>query len=294
MNIPDLQISCLRCTHWEPLNAPSATKDASGEWRPINAKRPESWISGPVAHGEVTKGICPRCAPEWMALQETFLSTPPLVPKDIELRQPISVKPKKISSLNTFVPPAPSTMIANRDEEAPRMSSIPRTADVVPAPQNVQAATAPPAPVHQMFHNRGVKYTPNAMMAQAPAATPRATFTSARVSPVTSSPNALMGGVVASMPIAQGAVRSVEPMRVQRILPPTVAAAAQPVPFSQSASTPVHNSGVPVRNSGMVSTSAPAPVRNNGGMVSTSAPQPIARQQGCVSYSEPMPIEPKV
>lgn len=304
MEIPDLKIECLRCTASELLSPGAVQRDASGTWQPINTRRPEGWLQGPAPLGDPTKGVCPKCAGDWLALQGAFLESTPSDPT-VDVRTPdITFKPKAISTVPLKVGQIPSAHIPLRDEEPARVSSIPTTAPTPPTPQVTLPADAPPAAVHQLWHNRNVKVEP---IRAAQLAVPAQRITSfAHAAPnVRTAPITHNGGAVASAGVRS---TSVAPVTSQRIMQtPQV---GTPMPLSVTEQTSYNVTKVergvtlPVGRA-----SAPMPIvasghlPNTGGMVTTSAPVPIrglsvqhedgSSQQGVVTISAPVPIAPK-
>ncbi len=309
MEIPDLKIECLRCTASELLTPGAVQKDATGKWQPINTRRPEGWLQGPAPLGDPTTGVCPKCAGDWLALQGKFLESTPSDPM-VQVRDTpdITFKPKATSTVPLRVGQIPSAHIPLRDEEPPRATSIPLVAESAPTPQVTLKADAPPPVVQQLWHNRNVKVEPlRAVQASVPA-----THISSFAQPA----QTIKTAPIAQMPgqVAQAGVRStsIAPVTSQRIMPAVAPNVSAPVPLSQ-ANAPEQTTYNVIKSERGVkpvggTSSAPMPIvagghlPSQGGMVTTSAPMPIRGmqaneegeiKQGVVTISAPVPIAPK-
>jgi hypothetical protein len=288
MLIPDLKIECLRCTASEILDPNAIQKNAEGEYKPINAKRPVEWLADPDAPFDPLQGICPKCAPDWIRFQEAFMTSIPSNPT-VEVKEPFSIKAKSSRTISpTRVKEIPNSHIVQRNDEAPRVSSIPLMAPPVEPPQI--AATADGIPVmRQLAGNRGVTVTPNRLMAPAPSGV-RTTFSSIAVPAVRITPNGL-----------SGAPTRISPKPVQTNIPATTMRKITPAPTRAVVGGIQHSSQPTMAMPNLPMGHVP---HTGGGMVSVSAPVPIyvepstelpdgATMKGCVTISAPQPIVPK-
>lgn len=303
MEIPDLKIECMRCTASELLTPGAVQKDASGKWHPINARRPDGWLQGPAPLGDATLGVCPKCAGDWLALQGAFLDSTPSDPT-VDVRTPdITFKPKAISTVPLRVGQIPSAHIPLRDDAPARVSSIPTTAPTPPTPQVTLPADAPPAAVHQLWHNRNVKVEP-IRAAQLAVPAQRITSFAQPAQTIKASPIPQVPGQVAQAGVRSTSIPAASSQRIMQtpqVGTPTplsvteqtsysvtkVERGIKPVGGTSSPPTPIVASGHLPNAGGMVTTSAPTPIR---GM------QPNAEgeiKQGVVTISAPTPIAPK-
>lgn len=309
MEIPDLKIECLRCTASEMLAPGAVQKDAEGKWQPINTRRPEGWLQGPASLQDPTQGVCPKCAGDWLALQGTFLASKPSDPT-VEVRDTpdITFKPKATSTVPLRVGQIPSAHIPLRDEEPARTSSIPVVGETVAAPQVTMQAAAPAPAMQQMWHNRNVKVEPlRTLQASVPAQ--RISSFAQPAQTVRMQPIAQINGHIAHAGVRS---TSIPAATSQRIMPAASAPAPTPMPLSQS-NAPAQTSYNVVKVEHGVkpvggTSSAPTPIvagghlQSQGGMVTTSAPVPIRQasanedgeiKQGVVTISAPVPIATK-
>lgn len=312
MEIPIPTIECLRCTASCELDPGAIQKDTSGTYQPINVRRPQDWIAGPAPAGDPTKGLCPRCAPDWAALQSTFLATLPSDPEVVPRKAPFSIAPQKThQALQARVGTMHSTNIPVRDQEPPRPSLVPVMAAPVDAPQMNQAAAPPPPSKHLPTYMRGVTMAPNrhALATPAPAQMTRMAPVANAVRTSTLAQHsqavrvAVQSGVPGSVPatsmqrISQAALPNATP-------PSPLAHGAMPMvnvtkteklpigydPFRPTSISPLLPGGGHLQGGGFMTTGAPVPIQQ---------PEPIAFEdgstmQGCVTTSAPVPIEPKV
>lgn len=310
-----MQIDCLRCKHFETLNAPVAKRDVDGKWIPLNTKRPDSWSVGPANPADPTKGLCPSCAPAWLALQERFLTDDPIEEVDLRRQRKVAIvidHPIPISVgtlLNRDIPepadalPPPSVPVSAVLIELPQTVLLPevaavamrhyapaheRTVTKAPTRQTLEAAphlhattmiaATPPAttsPIVSNAQTSRIGAAPIQRVMSAPISQVRPTMANAHLSPVKVSTLVMQTQAVK---ITANRVGSVPATRIQAIA--TIAQPINAVPTSTLQGA----------------RHAAAPINSGGGMVTVSAPVPIrqdARQQGCVTISEPVPIEPR-
>ncbi len=252
-NIVDPVIECVRCTNTATLETPALRKDGD-KWRPINAQRPAGWIAGTAPAHLVTIGICPRCAPEWMKLQETFITTPP-VDETIEAKPGVS-KAAKVGGLlvNTPIPTVYDRNIATEAGDNHSNSPIPQVGDVITAPLIAPKVVEPVTMRKTSPHTGNVVCSPIKNHIVAP---PISHMT--HMAPMTSPPNASAiissGNSHVRGPVTMSPnVRHAAPVRLSGI----PIAAAPPPTASPVRTMHMQEAGVP--GQALVEISAPVPI----------------------------------
>lgn len=281
MNVPDMLVSCIRCTATVELQA-TAVQKVGDAWKPVNARRPDGWIAGPVPLPEVSKGICPRCAPDWAKLQDSFLSTPPSDP-EVQVKEAISVPAKKIEGIKQFIKEQPSSHIAQ-----PAQGSAPKTSQVALMPQHMRGVTI--TPLSRVQHAAAAVPMARVVRSPAPTIQPRHAAT-ATAQPLSAAAISQHVKVVA----APGVSSLVQPTKMQKIVGraevPAAAIAPAQAPLTNYAPVasapyagPTHVPDVssePIQKGGMVRTVMTPLPRGagpaGGSVVHISAPEPLKK-----------------
>lgn len=263
MEIPDPIIECLRCTASDAIHSSMIRREGNA-WKSVNGQRPEKWIAGPADPQDVTKGICPRCVPDYEQKVRDFLLAPP---KDetIELREPSRDHTRPpISSAHMLQTPVRALHDTNipllPDSAATARSSIPQRAAPLRAPE----------PLRTVLHAPNARMTHHAPQPQKVSCAPIQTTILA--------PN-ITRNTIASGPVATQHVQAVP---LQRPAPSITLPATAYAPATMTPNASPIKAGV--QGGGLVSMSAPVPI---------PPPQPGAGGSFSAVVTEAVPIDPE-